>query len=420
MGLLDKIFKLTSITNERICIAELLSYNDAVTLIHDATKICWDKPPAKTYKEKKEFIRKRVATGHESILEHGNIAMLLIIDKKYLEDYASLSFRYLNTRIANGYEDGEVVEYYILIGGSIRGYKHLFRNLTDRNNKCAQMIAKVLYQISPREFWIDLIDDYVLKDRFTTIMTAHEFEEGREPIEDEEDYSELHPVDSGSELVEICNMDNITDIENICDDFGFGIDDYLDMATITIKFNNMSRIITQQLTRHRNGTTQASGRYIDMSDKVRFNSPDTFKDKYKGKTYNITIGGKAFNSLTLQELGDMLTPIYGQLIDQGLDREDARGYLPQNSQCGPVYMTFTYRSLLKFLELRTAKSAQAEIRMYANIIYNALHEILEDKLHTTDLYCYLEPIYKSAELANEATEVLETTEEIIEEDNKDD
>ena len=64
----------------------------------------------------------------------------------------------------------------------------------------------------------------------------------------------------------------------------------------------------------------------------------------------------------------MLDSAKKSLIAQGLNKEDARAFLPSNVQCNKLYMTFTLSSLYDFLILRTDKHAQAEIRSYANDI----------------------------------------------------
>lgn len=83
--------------------------------------------------------------------------------------------------------------------------------------------------------------------------------------------------------------------------------------------------------------------------------------------------------MTLQELGDAMVGIYPQLVepadnnkDYALMKEDARAYLPSNTECRKIYMTFTYKSLNKFLQLRESPAAQAEIRMYAKSIGNVI------------------------------------------------
>ena len=67
-------------------------------------------------------------------------------------------------------------------------------------------------------------------------------------------------------------------------------------------------------------------------------------------------------------LGDLMTKVYDSLVEQKVDKEDARGYLPLNVQCGKLFMTFTLRTLFMFLNLRLDTHAQSEVRGYANIL----------------------------------------------------
>ena len=126
MGKLKNLFKRMEMDLNRSLSSEVLLYNDAVSIVHDATKLCWDKPTEENYQAKKDFIRKRIATGHESILEHSNIIMLLTISQDYIDDILSCNYHYLHTAIKH--IDGV---YYLLIGGSIRGYKNVFKKQFD-------------------------------------------------------------------------------------------------------------------------------------------------------------------------------------------------------------------------------------------------------------------------------------------------
>ena len=135
-----------------------------------------------------------------------------------------------------------------------------------------------------------------------------------------------------------------------------------------------SRIITQQLTRHRNGITQESQRYVSSAG-ATFNTPDMFKpERYDADhVYGINLEypdipeAPIHMDLTLTDLSKVLIPIYEQLMEQGLLKEDARYFLPQNTH-STVYMTFTVKSLFEFLRLRCDAHAQAEIRKYAEAI----------------------------------------------------
>lgn len=369
--------------------SDIVLYNDAVTLVHDATKICWYKPQATTYKAKTDYIAKRIKIGHESVLEHSNIVASIRLPKNRIEEYIEVSgypCRYLNIR-PQFYENGDL---HLVIGGSIRGYKHLIKECISVSSKFIQDIIHLMYAYTCDCFFGDLIDDNIMDERlFNDIMMDIPRNIEDDDIYDLDPETEnanfLHPaVSVNDEFIEIVNIDSIHDLYDFInnsiknDDMIYTIDSLLDMCTVTIKFKKMSRIITQQLTRHRNGITQASGRYIDLSGVV-FNSPDKFKNKYNSDTkYEIKLenhNNTYTDTYTLQELGDMLCGIYSQLRTHGLDKEDARGYLPQNTECGDIYMTFTYRTLFKFLQLRLDLAAQPEIRNYATIIYDSIYDL---------------------------------------------
>jgi hypothetical protein len=157
----------------------------------------------------------------------------------------------------------------------------------------------------------------------------------------------------------------------------------------------MSRIITQQVTRHRNGITQESQRYVNYTGAM-FNSPAKFKDKYDPhKIYKTSVG-----NYTMESLGEVLTLVYGELVNQGVEKEDARGYLPGNTQCGKLYMTFTLRALMVFLHLRLDSHAQAEVRLSAEdlgeITSPYAYDLDVDDMWIASAY-YSEPLYKRIE-----------------------
>ena len=132
------------------------------------------------------------------------------------------------------------------------------------------------------------------------------------------------------------------------------------------------------MVRHRNAITQESQRYVDYSN-AAFADPTTFKpDKYDpDQVYEITFGGQTFH-MTSNELGEAIIGTYECMRDQGMLKEDARSFLPGNVKCRKLYMTFTYRTFMKFLELRCHSAAQAEIRSFALACRDASEEIFYD------------------------------------------
>lgn len=295
-------------------------------------------------KDKLDYIGRRVKSGHTSILEHSNV----IIEIEYdLSDYFEVAGYLDNTRyLSCKTKELDDEKYVTRISGSIRGFRYAFSKTYNTGNRLNLEIMKVLKENLPPEVFLDFI---VKKNIIKDYEFNKEFNTSFKPI-----------VTDKLEILNIDKFKNLTNNSAFKD--SFNAIDFGDDISITVVFKNMSRVITQQLTRHRNGITQESQRYVNYS-KAGFNCPTKFnKDYDENKKYNIS----AFNEdLTLKELGDKLMSIYPDLVKQGIIKEDARGYLPQNVQCGKVFMTFNMRTLMKFFKLRLDPHAQTEIREYA-------------------------------------------------------
>lgn len=367
--------------------------------IYPACAACYGIPEEKnsTVDEKIDYIGRRVKSHHTSILEHSNIVLQVFINLKINEsclyeytkcnkninddlidfDYTNQDIitltseirdvcRYLTIHTDTINEDGNSI-LRITIGGSIRGYRYIFENIKNRHNKIFISMFEVLKRVVPKQFFIDFIKDGMMEDYYTIDIDKS--------MIDHIPQRELNNIKS--DMIDIINMDNLQQISDLT---GLSKEDCLDFVSITVDFKNMSRVITQQVTRHRNGITQESQRYVNYSESL-FNSPEKFKDKYdKTKTYDTPIG-----SYSMNELGHTLTSIYRYLVEQGVDKEDARGFLPQNVQCGKLFMTFNLRTLFVFLNLRLDSHAQAEVRIYAEKLAE-LTEIYARDLGINDMY----------------------------------
>jgi flavin-dependent thymidylate synthase len=372
--------------------------NNFVDIVFNACKICYNKSTEATYEEKLEYIRKRIETGHESILEHSNVVSYYIFSTEYLDELSELLTHCLYLKTKMKIKGNNV---YLIIGGSIRGYKHIFRNIENQDNRIAKAVLDNMYFVNA-EFFKDFIDD--------GIMDATRFNSSvRIEYPRTEDLS-----------VEDTQFTNIDDVYFIYEalDRQFTYDQLLEFGTITVLFKDLSRIISQQLTRHRNGITQLSQRYVDYGKgDFIFNSPDMFKpEKYdKDQLYTISYtspkGEKIINqSYTLQQLGQALMSIYPQLTAQGLTKEDARAYL-LNNVTTDLYITFTFKSLISFLYVREEKGAQAEIRQRADNMGKIFRRIV-GSTYGTDIFKYLTPAYKKA-LTEESFDAYDSIDEVV-------
>ena len=346
----------------------LIYMNDGVRICSEACACCWDKTNPESYEDKVIYLGKRVKTGHTSILEHSNLVVLIkmpsIITKDNTIDILSLvdtlcASQYLHARFAQASDDTP----YILIGGSIRGFSELYElsNIIPSINSIIRAISEIIYANFDARLFAGLIKEAYLDEEKFTGVEPDPVSKYFNPIPETPFYED--------DKVKFINVDNVRQIKaNLFEAIGeniFSNRDISRVASISILFKDMSRTATHQLVRHRNGITQESQRYVDYSN-AAFADPTSFKpDKYDpNKIYEFNFGGTEF-AMTSNQIGEAIIGIYQDLLSQGMLKEDARSFLPGNVKCRKLYMTFTYASYLKFLELRCHPAAQAEIRSFA-------------------------------------------------------
>lgn len=373
----------------------LLMVNDGVNICARACAVCWDTKLPLTYEERSTYIGKRTKIGHTSVIEHSNLVFYLAIDLE-TENDDLIEFldavEYIHTCYKPSAKVNENFTGYLIVGGSWRAFSDLFYVMNAEileNNSIMIRVVKMLKQYAPSAAFRDIIEHGILtEESFSNIRMD----------EASKSFNKLYnsPISDNLDCISCDDIDALqVGLMTMCPEpYLFSIYDLLDFVTITINFKGMSRIITQQLTRHRNGITQESQRYVNYS-KGSFNSPAKFKKYDPNHKYEIKFGS-AKVKMTLQELGDAMCSVYGQLTDKStpanvshaLAYEDARGYLPNNVQCGTIYITFTWRRLFKFLQLREDPHAQAEMRGYGVTIGEWFRMLYREY---SDLYKALDP-----------------------------
>lgn len=368
---------------------EVIYKNNHVANIYEACTCCYDNTKPLTYLEKKEYIRKRVEAGHESILEHGRLTIKI----KGISVHDSIDIAELTTLEYSKYLEfysvtTEYNEIILIINGSMRAYKHFMTNTTHwdystspiirlihsllMDNTVGELYGKEFemyddenparfvdieffnYEATSPELYTRNINgkttgiqyDTVIADKTIDIATANT----RGPVK---------KVDIGIDTSYIDSLINDPDISS---------EVFFNILAITVLFKNMSRTATHQLVRHRNAITQESQRYVTAKN-ATFTIPTPLYDD--NERHPIELFGQT-KEVNLSELAIELMSVYEQLIDAGLKKEEARAFLPSNVNCGRLYMTFSFANLLAFLKLRTDPHAQYEIRTYAESIKNAL------------------------------------------------
>jgi flavin-dependent thymidylate synthase len=381
------------------CNLNLISASESSNIDSIAARLCIAAKPFTDYNKIVDHIGRIAKRGHESIMGHSNIIMLLNIDIDLIDNFVDVSnaFHFLEYSVV---KNEETSEYVFLIGGSIRAYKYFLRNIKDINNSLFVAVINNLYISAESVYFKDLIADGIMDENMFSYIPNAIININKEEGEDAEANGTIvYQEPTLGKCVDIIYSEDPYEILDQVKMYGFELKDVLKVTVCSIIFHDVSRAISQQMTRHLAGISQESQRYVNYSN-CGFIDPTKFEDDKTDslKLFTINIFGTTVQ-MTPQQLGDELIKIYPQLIDQGMLKQDARGFLPFNVPT-KLMMTFTYSNLIHFIKERTNIAAQPEIR---NISLELIDQLGINKNSTTlftlnkldDLINIVEtPVYK--------------------------
>lgn len=331
-----------------------------IFLTHLAARMCVGKDPLETnittidqFQRIANHVDKYISMGHESIMEHTNVVIIFDtdeIDEDILELFSNM--KYCNV-VCRGK--------YILVGGSIRAYLNILRE-TNMNNKFYILFKYIISNSIESEFLSSAFDEGLLEENECNFRPSF-----KTKINEEEGIVDIEPYDISpiklSDNVYIAYEQNISKIYDDIKEYGFTMRDIMKVSIISIIFTNISRSCANQIVRHRNAVSQESQRYVehtctknDFVDPINLN-PDRYKD--------IDIPS------IMKDIEDPLSN-YSKLISKGIIKEDARAWLPMNVTT-KLIMTFTFYNLAYFINLRSHKSAQTEVRILSDVIKNHVY-----------------------------------------------
>ena len=352
--------------------SSLLYKNNLIDNIYDACTCCYNNTKPISYLEKKEYIAKRVKAGHESVLEHGRLAIEFRSEFNIDNLVAALT-TIEATKDLKFYYEYQENDYTLYVIGNIRFFKYFLENVLEsdyEDNVLVRDIIQILRENTPKELYGDIDKPFVNINKFVDIETG---------IDDPEEKHEGLNYDFvvNKQINKVAVTSKGTKSVTV----GYDIYKYNELAKtiipdevleeiipVTVVFRNASRTCTHQIVRHRNAITQESQRYVDYSD-ASFTIPVENYDPEK--KYNVSIFGQTV-AVNLTSLANWLMDIYPQLVNQGFKREEARAFLPSNVNCRRLYMTFTLKQLHHFIKLREDSHAQFEIREYTKAIKDCL------------------------------------------------
>lgn len=175
--------------------------------------------------------------------------------------------------------------------------------------------------------------------------------------------ADMEPVsrEKMSELVQKCIRSGHTSV--------------LEHASFTFAISGVSRSLTHQLVRHRVASySQQSQRYVKFDD-IEYVCPPSLRDETS-----------AARAIFLYSLG-RASDAYQAMIAAGVPAEDARFVLP-NATATNIVMTMNCRELIHFIEERSCRKAQWEIRCLAMRIHVLVREILPDVFSDIGPKCF--------------------------------
>lgn len=131
-------------------------------------------------------------------------------------------------------------------------------------------------------------------------------------------------------------------------------------AALTYRIENCSRALTHQLVRCRLAS------YAQSSQRYQAEDPSDFKVNLP---YAVLNNSEAKESVLqfLEQIPDLITRLKGM----GIKNEDVRSIFP-NATCTTIQVTMNFRELKHFIELRSTKHAQEEIRSVAKALWKHL------------------------------------------------
>jgi len=123
----------------------------------------------------------------------------------------------------------------------------------------------------------------------------------------------------------------------------------------TFGIEGISRVLSHQLVRHRIASfNQQSQRYVKFKENYEYIVPDSIKQNKKiSEKYNSFISD--------------IHKFYEEMINDGIEAEDARYILPNSSETKMI-VTMNARELLHFFTVRCCNRAQTEIRDLATLM----------------------------------------------------
>lgn len=148
----------------------------------------------------------------------------------------------------------------------------------------------------------------------------------------------------------------------------------IEHATVTFAMMNVSRVVTHELIRHRQGAaySQLSGRYVRLDEVVMADMPNCIKnDSYAADVFQQAVESVESFAQTLAKYFDL-----DNSKDFALKKEvtSAIRRIIGNGQANHIIATFNHRAIRHIIEMRSSVHAEEEIRRVAEQMWDLVSE----------------------------------------------
>ena len=148
----------------------------------------------------------------------------------------------------------------------------------------------------------------------------------------------------------------------------------LEHGTVTFAILNVSRIVTHELVRHRQGAaySQLSGRYVRLDEVVMADLPSCISnDAFATQVMKDAVAATESYMQTLSKYFDL-----DNSTDFGMKKEvtSAIRRIIGNGQANHIIATYNHRAIRHILEIRSSAHAEEEIRRMAELMFDAVVE----------------------------------------------
>lgn len=379
-----------------------------IRVIEYASRICYDATDKTTESSWKKYIQARVNSGHESVIEHGCVSFIVDFSEcsdyescqniTDIESFLSRSNSLLHYVLESGWNSENTKKYIMILSGNLKMWRDFFKwiNLNHPSDKCETILSIMKmfvyfdYVSCDGIFTSDIPGMHygtkaVHNGSLLNTGSNSRFLSGSfignwdsVPLISEENMIPIFvdkPDDELSMRWDLISVDNVgIEFLNVTNFMPLYVNLFiqhhvLDLNSVTFKVHT-PRVVTQQECRHRiNSISQRSQRYVNESSKdTKFYCPESIDPD---KVYTFNIDGVEIK-ISYNILNKVSASLYGEMLKDGIKKEDARNILT-NGIFSDMVITKPLYTLPHYFKERCSDAAQAEMRFPARALRDLLN-----------------------------------------------